>query len=71
MGSLPRDRIDQSQIDDLESATLRERATSVLAAYHQIELAEAGMLLLVLAEYLDCSVDAFAAKVLRTAVTPE
>lgn len=69
MGSQPGDGIDQPRIDDPETAALRERASGVLAAYHQLELAEAGMLLIVLAEHLDCSVDAMAAEVLRTAAT--
>ena len=69
MGFQPGDGIDRPRTDDPETAALRERATGVLAAYHQIELAEAGMLLIVLAEYLDCSVDALAAEVLRTAAT--
>jgi hypothetical protein len=71
MGSQPGDGIDRPRVDDLETAALREQATGVLAAYHQLELADAGMLLIVLAEYLDCSVDALAAEVLRTAVTAE
>lgn len=75
MGSQPGDGLNHPLIDNLGMAALREKATSVLAAYHEIELAEAGVLLFVLAEYLDCSVDALAAEVLRTAVgrsgTPE
>ncbi|TCC48957.1 hypothetical protein E0H75_20580 [Kribbella capetownensis] len=70
MGFQPSDGIDRPRTDDPETAALREQATGVLAAYHQIELAEAGMLLIVLAEYLDCSVDALAAEVLRTADEP-
>ncbi|WP_406053945.1 hypothetical protein [Kribbella sp. NBC_00889] len=69
MGFQPGDGIDRPRIDESETTSLREQATGVLAAYHHIELAEAGMLLIVLAEYRDCSVDALAAEVLRTAVT--
>ncbi|TCC63361.1 hypothetical protein E0H73_13010 [Kribbella pittospori] len=68
MGFPPGDGTDRPRSDDPETAALREQATGILAEYHQIELAEAGMLLIVLAEYLDCSVDALAAEVLRTAV---
>jgi len=63
----PDDELDHPLIDNRQTAALREEATGVLARYHQIELAEAGMLLFVLAEYLDCSVDALAAEVLRNA----
>ncbi|MFG1622607.1 hypothetical protein [Kribbella sp. NPDC049227] len=69
MGFQPGDGIDPRRSDDPETAALREQAADVLAAYHHIELAEAAMLLIVLAEYRDCSVDALAAEVLRTAVT--
>ncbi|WP_132208876.1 hypothetical protein [Kribbella steppae] len=63
----PDDELDHPLVDSRETAALREQATEVLARYHQIELAEAAMLLFVLAEYRDCSVDALAVEVLRKA----
>ncbi|MFI5694730.1 hypothetical protein ACIA58_22945 [Kribbella sp. NPDC051586] len=67
MGSEPGDEVDPSLIDSLKTAALRERAAGVLAEYHQIELTEARMLLVVLAEYLGLSADAVAAEVLDSA----
>jgi hypothetical protein len=67
MGAQPGDEVDPPLIDSPQTAALREQAAGVLARYHQIEPAEADMLLLVLAEYLDCSVDALAGEVLRSA----
>lgn len=63
----PRAGPDHSLIGSLETAALREQAIGVLAWYHQIEPSEAAVLLSVLAEHLDCSVDDFATQVLRNA----
>jgi len=68
MGSQAGDGIDPPPIEDLEPSALRDRATALLAAYHGIDLAEAGTLLVVLAEYRDCSVDALATEIVRKAV---
>jgi hypothetical protein len=67
MGAEPRDEVDPSLIDSVETAALRERAVGVLAEQHQIELTEARMLLFVLAEYLGRSPDTVAAEVLDRA----
>ncbi|MGW7680713.1 hypothetical protein ACWGID_08250 [Kribbella sp. NPDC054772] len=52
-------------IDSLRTATLRDEATVVLAGYHHLDIEEAGLLLLVLADCLGCSIDALSAELVR------
>ncbi|MFF0341830.1 hypothetical protein [Kribbella sp. NPDC004875] len=59
------DRRPDPLIDSVRTATLRDEATAVLAGYHHLDHEEAGLLLLLLADCLGCSVDALSAELVR------